>query len=329
MNLLTLSQSSLMAASIVAFGTTTATAQQHGQQSAPADLVNALHSAFGDHHSRAVHAKGIILEGSFTPDEGASRLTKASHLQSKGSKVIVRFSDFTGIPDIPDNVGDANPRGMAIKFILPDGSTTDLVTHSFNGFPTPNSDEFRELLLSIGASGPGAAKPTQLSQFLDTHPVAKTFLTTQHTPASYAAISYYGINSFKFTNRKGAAQYVRYQILPAEGESLLTPQQLAQKGPDYLINEIKDHVAAGSIRFLLYVQIAAEGDIIDNPSIAWPDTRKKVLLGTIELKSLAPDTVEDKKLFFIPNNIPDGIEPADPMIDFRSAAYPISVKERQ
>ena len=38
---------------------------------------------------------------------------------------------------------------------------------------------------------------------------------------------------------------------------------------------------------------------------------------------------EDKKLFFIPNNIPAGIETADPMLNFRSKAYPISVKERQ
>ena len=37
-----------------------------GQQT-PQDLVNALHAAFGEHHARAVHAKGILLEGSFAP----------------------------------------------------------------------------------------------------------------------------------------------------------------------------------------------------------------------------------------------------------------------
>ena len=73
-----------------------------------------------------------------------------------------------------------------------------------------------------------------------------------------------------------------------------------------------------------------QGDKIDDPSIAWPDSRKKVLLGVIEIRHLAAGTVqEDKALFFIPNNIPDGVETADPMLDFRSKAYPISVKERQ
>src|SRR5207237_4555591 len=116
--------------------------QQSDQKSTPAELVDALHTAFGNHHSRAVHAKGIMLEGIFTPDEGAATITKAAHLQSVPSKVVVRFSDFTGIPDIPDNVGAANPRGFAIKFIMPDSLTTDIVAHSFNGFPTANSDQF-------------------------------------------------------------------------------------------------------------------------------------------------------------------------------------------
>ncbi len=42
-------------------------AQADGQAATPSQLVDALHTAFGDHHSRAVHAKGIIFEGNFTP----------------------------------------------------------------------------------------------------------------------------------------------------------------------------------------------------------------------------------------------------------------------
>src|SRR3954463_4177993 len=87
-------------------------AQQPGQTSSPKDLVDALHTAFGDHHSRAVHAKGIILSGEFRPDPGAAALTRAPHLQKPGSQVTVRFWDFTGIPTIPDNNPAANPRGL-------------------------------------------------------------------------------------------------------------------------------------------------------------------------------------------------------------------------
>ncbi len=307
-----------------------ANAQQDTMKSSPTDLVNALHSAFGEHHARAVHAKGIIFEGTFTPSGEAATLTTAKHLQKQGSKMIIRFSDFTGIPDIPDNIGAANPRGMALKFILPDGETTDIVSHSFNGFPTENSDQFRELLLAIGASGAGAAKPTALDSFLETHPVAKTFLTTQHTPASYASISYFGVNCFQFTNAEGVSHFIRYQFVPMEGEQLLTGAQLAEKGPDYLINEIKERIANKPVYFIMYAQLAKAGDVIENPSVAWSDNNKRVKLGVIEIKKLADNSVAaDKQLFFIPNNIPDGIKTADPMLDFRAHAYPVSVKERQ
>src|SRR3984957_8336681 len=162
----------------------------------PASMVGALHSAFGDHHARAVHAKGTILEGSFAPTAQARDLSQATVFSSGTLPVTVRFSDFTGIPDIPDTIGDANPRGFAIKFHLPAGAELGLVTHSFNGFPTRTSDEFAQLLRAIGASGAGAAKPTVLDRFLGDHPVARTFLTTQKpAPVSFGTLSYFGVNA--------------------------------------------------------------------------------------------------------------------------------------
>ena len=298
----------------------------------PAQMVDALHVAFGNHPgARAVHAKGIILDGSFTPDAGASSLTEAPHLQKTTVPVTVRFSDFTGIPDIPDTVGGSNPRGLAIKFDLPDGSTTDIVAHSFNGFPVATTDEFGTLLRAIGTSGPSATPPTPLDQFLATHPIAKTFLTTQKPPSvSYATLSYYGVNAFKFTNKAGESHFIRYQFIPEAGEQFLTEEQLASAGPDYLQEEIPKRVADHSIAFKFYAQLAEKGDIITDPSIAWPASRTIILLGTITINKLAPNTAaDDKQLSFNPNNVPKGITVADPMLLDRSKAYPVSVKERQ
>ena len=305
-------------------------AQSPEQKSSPKQLVEALHGVFGEHHARAVHAKGIIMTGDFTPDVHAKELTRAFHLQKSKSEVIVRFSDFTGIPDIPDNAGLANPRGFAIKFKSKSGASTDIVGHSFNGFPTSTSDEFRELLLAIAASGKDTVKPTALDNFLGTHPIAKTFLTTQKNPASFGAISYYGVNSFQFTNVNGKSHYVRYQFVPENGEELITSEQMAQSGHEYLFDEIKKRIAQHPVVYKMYAEIAEDGDQIENPSIAWPSNRKKVLLGIIRIKKLAANTVaEDKALHFIPNNVPDGIQTADPMLNFRSKAYPISIRERQ
>jgi catalase len=305
-------------------------AQTAEQPATPGQMVDALHSAFGKHPARAVHAKGIFFEGRFIPDKDAAAISSAFHLQKQSSTVVVRFSDFTGIPDIPDNIGPANPRGFALKFKMPDGRSTDIIAHSFNGFPTATTDEFRLLLLAIGRSGADAAKPTALDSFLNTHPIAKTFLTTQKLPASYAAISYFGVNSFKFLNHKGQSHFIRYQILPEKGEELMDVAKFAEQDKDYLVTEIGKRITAGPVRFKLYAQLAAEGDAIENPAIAWPDTRKKVLLGIIEINKLIENTpLADKSLSFNPNNLPEDIQTADPMLTIRAKAYPISVKERQ
>lgn len=295
-----------------------------------ADLVKDLHAAFGDHHARAVHAKGVVLEGSFVPTKEASELSKASVFASGPVPVTVRFSDFTGIPDIPDNIGAANPRGFAIKFRPADGSALDLVTHSFNGFPTATADEFGELLRAVSASGPNAAKPTALDRFLDTHPVARIFLTTQKSPESYATAAYFGVNAFDFVDASGNKTVVRYRLIPSTGEHYLDAAALKEKGPDFLREDIAARVGKSPIRFDWLAQIAQTGDRIENPSIAWPETRELVKLGTIEIDRLAAnEPTADKALLFMPGSPPEGIEPADPMLQIRDEAYTVSFGERQ
>ncbi len=297
----------------------------------PSSMVGALHSAFGQHHVRAVHAKGTILQGTFTPAAQARELSQATVFASGTLPVTVRFSDFTGIPDIPDTVGDASPRGFAIKFHLPAGDELDLVTHSFNGFPTRTSDEFAQLLRAIGSSGPDAAKPTELDRFLAAHPVAKTFLTTQKPPPlSYSTISYFGVNAFTFVDAKQQRRPVRYRFVPAAGEHVLDAATLKTKGPNYLQEEIAARVAAAPIVFDWYAQVGASGDLTDDPSIAWPESRPLVKLGTVTITKLDSEpTKTDKALLFLPGRLPAGIEIADPMIAMRTAAYPISFGERQ
>ena len=299
---------------------------------APQQMVDALYSAFGDHHSRAVHAKGIVAEGIFEPSQEAIELSKASIFAQGALPILVRFSDFTGIPEIPDNVGDANPRGFALKVKLPDGSSADVVSHSFNGFPTATAAEFRELLLAIGASGAGAAKPTLLDAFLDVHPIAKTFLTTQKPPPeSYATLSYFGVNAFQFANSNGDRNFVRYRFVPVGGEVVLTPECLAAMGPNYLQTELPTRLAKSEAAFTWYAQIADEAtDVIGDPSVAWPESRRLVRLGIVRVDHMVSDpAVADKATLFAPLNVPVGISPADSMLEIRQAAYPLSYVHRQ
>jgi catalase len=304
---------------------------QNDQKSTPAGLVDALNGVFGKQtDNRAVHAKGIVLEGKFTPSPEAAALSKAPHLQGTAVPVTVRFSDFAGVPAIPDTDPNASPRGMAVKFHLPDGSDTNIVTHSYNGFPTATADEFQQLLIALAASGPDAPKPTPLEKFFETHPIAKTFLTSEKpAPVSFGTLPYFGVNSFKFTNANGDVTFVRYRLVPEAGAQYLTKDQLAAGGPNYLMEEISKRVGEGPVRFKYIAQVAEEGDKIDDPSIAWPDSRKTVELGVIEIDKVDADSATvERALIFQPTAVPAGIEPADPMISARSAAYVVSFGRR-
>ena len=293
-------------------------------------ITDAMYAAFGDNHSRAVHAKGTMVEGTFTPDPAARSLSKAKLFTLSTAKVLGRFSDFTGIPTIPDNIEGASPRGMAVKFSVPGESEVDVVMHNFNGFPTRTSAEFRELLLAVAASGKNAPKPTSLDTFLASHPIAKTFLTTQKSPESFATSAFFGVNSIKFTNAQGQPTFVRYQFIPAAGEHYLDAAALQAKDANYLQSELGQRLAKEPVSFTWYAQIADQGDVIDDPSIAWPPTRKLVKLGVVSMTGIVPDqATADKKTLFLPGNLPDGLEAADPMIQVRSESYPISFRHRQ
>src|SRR6476659_10050969 len=50
----------------------------------------------------------------------------------------------------------------------------------------------------------------------------------------YGTLHYYGISSFKFTNAKGTAAHVRYQLQALAGDKYLPKERVAGMGPDYL-----------------------------------------------------------------------------------------------
>jgi catalase len=295
-------------------------------------LIDAQNVIFGKQKpgARAVHAKGIVLQGTFKSSSQASSVSKAPHLQGASVPITVRFSNFPGMFTVQDTDGLSSPRGMATRFHLPDGAETDAIGHSFNGFPAPNVEKFRELLTAIGASGAGAAKPTPLEVYLRDHPIAKAFLESQiPPPLSYATVSYFGVNAFKFTNAQGVATFGRYQMRPEAGDKSLPKEEVAKAVPDYLSQEIRERLARGPVRFKLLLEIGEAGDNVEDPSIAWPQSRTKVELGSIEIANVVADSATaEGQLLFNPANLPSGIEVADPMIAVRSAAYKVSYDRR-
>lgn len=296
----------------------------------PLSMVNALHTAFGDHHARAVHTKGIVFEGTFTPSKQARSIVREPIFAGGSLPVVARFSLFAGVPDLPDNNDGASPAGFAVKIAASDGDDFDIEANQHKDFIVATFDEFAVFLRALGATKPDTPHPNPVEQFLATHPHAKEFLGSRTYPASYAEAAYWGINAVKFTNAKGKSVFVRYKFLPHAGEHYLTPDERKAKGASYLTDEIAQRIAKAPVEFDWYAQIAGKGDKIDDPSVAWPDSRKLVKLGTFSLTAAPadPDAVQ-KTLLFLPGQPHPGVEAADPMLVMRNTAYPISLGQRQ
>src|SRR5262245_28542248 len=89
------------------------------------DDLNGLHLGY-----RPAHAKGVLVTGRFLPSAKAATLTRAPHIQRSSTPITVRFSNFAGVPAVPDNDPNASPRGIAIRFHLAEHTHTDIIGHS-------------------------------------------------------------------------------------------------------------------------------------------------------------------------------------------------------
>ncbi len=292
---------------------------------------NLFLQAFGSHPGfRLAHAKGIVCQGTFEPSKTAPDFSRAAHFKAN-VPIVVRFSDATGVPQIPDGDPNSNPKGIAIQFKLPNGAITDIVANGQNGFVAGTPADFVNFFASVLATKPESPKPTPLDQFLAAHPATAAFLGKPNPqPASFATYAYYGNNAFFFVNARGQRQATRYQIIPLAGEKHLDPAVAAAKSPDFLFDELKDRLSRALVEFRLVAQFANPGDPTCDATTVWPDDRKKVELGTIRISSVDAKSAETEKgLFYDPTHLTDGIELSDdPLPAFRAEVYSISIARR-
>ncbi|KAF7933530.1 uncharacterized protein EAE98_003239 [Botrytis deweyae] len=298
-------------------------------------LVHQLQSMFGKHAGkRPAHAKGLLLTGTFIPTPTASSLSSAPHFSSPSTPIWIRFSNSTGIPSIPDFDANADPRGIAIRFILDaeKHKHTDIVAHSTPFFPTRTGDEFLEFLKAAASSGEGVESPKPIEKFLDAHPKALAFVTApKPAPTSWARENYWGVNAFKFIASEGKETFVRYRIVPVEGVEIASEEQKKSLGDNYLTEEIVARLEKGAAEFKLEVQIAEEGDVTDDATVHWPEERKVVELGRVKVEGLLGENEKEQKhIIFDPVPRVEGIDVSgDPLVDVRAGVYLISGKERR
>jgi catalase len=282
--------------------------------------------------NRIAHAKGVVGEGTFTPSKGAASLSKAAHFQGVSVPVTIRFSDGAADPSIPDPSPNAGPRGMAIRFKLPDGRETDIVSMSHNGFVVGTGEEFLALQKAVVATDPSRPHPWPIEAFLAAHPRALKFVQDNAiVPASFGTAAFFSNNAFIFVNKDGVKQAGRYQILPLAGRRDLSDAEAKTASPNFLSEELRTRLAKGPVKFRLVVQLANAGDPTGDGSLVWPDDRRTIEMGTISIASVVADSdAAQRALVFFPTTLTEGIELSDdPLPALRTSVYALSFARRQ
>ncbi|BBY21283.1 catalase family peroxidase [Mycobacterium stomatepiae] len=278
--------------------------------------------------ARALHAKGTLYRGTFTATRDGGELSLAKHLDGAEVPALIRFSNGSGNPKQAD--GSPGVRGMAVKFTLPDGSTTDVSTQTARLFVSSKPEGFVDLLKAMR---PGLTTPLRLAKYFVTHPrllgALPVVRDANKVPASYATIEYHGLHAFRWISADGNARFVRYHLIPAAGEHYLSGSDAHRAAPDFLTDELKARLAQGPVRFDCRVQIAGPQDSTIDPSAPWRSA-ETVTVGTIEITGLDTEREHDGDIVvFDPMRVTDGIEPSDdPVLHFRSLAYSASVRLR-
>ena len=244
------------------------------------EAVDLLHETYGRHEGhRAVHSKGTVCKGTFTPTPGAARLTRAAHLQGGPVPVITRFSNGSGNPASRDFAQDG--RGMATKFYLPDGSRTDIVALNLPCFFVRTPEDFVKFTRAakrvpvINQPGP------RLALYLATHrealPAVRAFLALK-PPAGYAGSTLQRAPRVPLGRRRRqrAQRPLQLAARSGRGDDLHRRGQACRPATTSG-RSIVEHLGREPVRFTLQVQLAGEGDPVADPTAVWPDERETLV----------------------------------------------------
>ncbi|KAM0345623.1 hypothetical protein ACHAPU_006276 [Fusarium lateritium] len=330
----------------------------------PENLVNAMQAIFGKHQGyRTTHAKGLLVEGTFTPSEEAKKLSTAAHFNNCSTKVIARFSVGGGLPHVADVADGATPKGIAIRFQVDDDTYTDLISHSFNGFATRNGEDFLTFLKLFGADGRaefmlkkakagGGDTTKEQKGYDDAHTAFLSFLgkpenrpaaifvgSEKPNPHNYGTITYYEPNTHILTNKGGKVTNVRYRLDPVDGVHLYsnkTPedkQKLSQLGNNYLEDDLQQRFPAKPIVFTIQAHVAGPDDVLDDATKPYKSTTF-IPVGKLVINKVSDDNVaKQQQIAFSPNPEKGGIKGIkssnDPLIQARKGVYWISADQRR
>jgi catalase len=294
------------------------------------EKVNGIHPGF-----RRNHAKGVCVTGFFDSNGDGVRLSKAVAFRRGRVPVIGRFALAGGNPYAPDSSG--TPRSMALLFREPNGEQWRTGMNNIPVFVVSTPTAFRDQLVAFAADpATGNPDPVKVKEFLAKYPESARAIETikSHPPSSgFADSTYNSLNAFRFIDAAGNSIPVRWSMVPAQPYPEAGAPRPASHDKNYLFDALISRINQPSqapLQWHLIVTLGRPGDPTDDATIAWPDNREHVDVGTLTIDHIESEaTGACRDINYDPLVLPWGIAPSnDPLLSARSAAYSQSFRRR-
>jgi catalase len=299
----------------------------------PARFVDAFERADGVFSGfRRNHAKGVGVSGYFESNGQGERLSKALVFRAGRVPVLGRFSFGGGDPHIADAPNMV--RGLGLLFSLPDGEQWRTAMVNLPVFPFQTPEDFYENLV---ASQPdpktGKPDPGKMAAFAASHPatVRAIGIIQSHAPSSgFDNTEFNSLNAFRFIDQAGTSIPVRWSLVPSQPVVAVSPAGTAQADKNYMFDALIASILRHPLQWHLIVTIGNPGDPTDDATMAWPDGREQVDVGTLTLDHIeSEETSPARDINFDPLVLPTGMAPSDdPLLSARSAIYSQSFTRR-
>jgi catalase len=278
---------------------------------------------------RPVHTRGILLEGTFVPSGDAGPDAPAHLAGDQPLAVWARLSNCQADLEFSDD--RSGPRGLAVRFRLPDGRSTDLLAMSVDRFPVTTLDAFVSVSKALRRRS-WLTRYARLGCLVTMHqfrgPV--TFMLA-FPPSSYARCDYYAIHTFVWGSRTGRP--VRYRWRSEVGRELRRPFRSWGRPPNYLEQDLTERLnrRREPIRFGLEIQEPTDVGPGRLRDVGRPLPRRVAWrrIGTLMLETVVDDGDtfgRRDRVLFSPAHLIEGVEPfpGDEIMAARTAAYPAS-----
>jgi catalase len=281
---------------------------------------------------RRNHAKGVGVSGYFESNGQGARLSKAVVFRAGRVPVIGRFSFGGGDPNVAD--GPTMVRGLGLLFRLPDGEEWRTAMVNLPVFPFQTPQDFYD---NLAASQPdpktGKPNPEKMKAFGASHPatVRALGIIQSHAPSSgFDNTAFNGLNAFRFIDAAGTSIPVRWSLAPVQPYVAVNSAATAQTDKNYMFDALIASIQQHPLQWHLIVTIGQPGDPTNDATVAWPDGREQVDVGTLTLDHIeSEETSPARDINFDPLVLPSGMAPSDdPLQSARSAIYSQSFTRR-